>query len=195
MSRLEDFKAHLDRGENAKAEAAFFRLKTEHARLKERHKALQEEHQLLERANDFTRAVETATLVDHAIEPKEGKGILIYGSGFYRQSKVYLAYIAMEDIEAREPIDGMTDRFTPANAYFFAGLDADEKPIWRDDWEAHTADAVALFDMVSPEGEPIHDVGELSVVLDPLTQRVYMAYQSIYDRGVHLRYARRTAVR
>jgi len=125
--------------------------------------------------------------------PKEGKGVLIYGAGFYRQSKVYLAYIAMEDIEAREPIDGMTDRYRPTGAYFFAGLDDDQKPIWRDDWENHTSDAVPLFDMLSPEDEPIHDVGELSVVLDPLTQRFYMAYQSMYDRGVHLRYARKTA--
>lgn len=51
-----------------------------------------------------------------------GKGLLLWGTGKYRQSDVYLAYISLEDITNRSSI------------YFFAGFETNSyKPLWKSD--------------------------------------------------------------
>jgi hypothetical protein len=121
--------------------------------------------------------------------PKPGKGLLLYGSGYYRLSKVYLAYVNLDDIEKALPIEGLEGRYRPSDIYFFAGLDTLGAPIWRSDWENHTSAAAPLFDIRGENGQPAQDIGELSVIFDAKSGKFYMAYQSINDRGVIFRYA------
>ncbi|MEM2872933.1 MAG: DUF4185 domain-containing protein, partial [Nitrososphaerales archaeon] len=58
-----------------------------------------------------------------------GKGLLIWGSGEYRKSDPYLAYMPLESIENKSTIR------------YFKGFDANDKPIWSE----NEGDATPLF--------------------------------------------------
>ena len=117
--------------------------------------------------------------------PKQGKGILIFGTGFYRYSRVYLAYIHLDDIEKRKRSGW--GRYVPAEAYYFAGISKDNKPIWRNDWQNHSTKAKPLFEIYDKDGIPNHYIGEVSVVWDTNTRRFYMTYDTPDTSKVDIR--------
>lgn len=99
-------------------------------------------------------------------EDMDGKVLVIYGSGMYRESDVYLAVQPEEEIEDKESFR------------YFAGLDEEQKPIWSKEEQ----DAVALFD--HPQ------VGELSVTYNPFIERWIMLYNAGEpQRGINMRTA------
>lgn len=96
-----------------------------------------------------------------------GQGVLMWGSGKYRQSDPYLAYVAGRSVEDR-----------PAWR-FFAGTGAGNAP----QWSARLADAVPLF------SHPV--IGELSVTWNRFLRKWLMLYNSSDPRGVNFRVADR----
>jgi hypothetical protein len=95
-----------------------------------------------------------------------GKGLLIWGSGRYRSSDVYLAYMPLDQVERRESI------------WYLAGMGPRaDQPFWSRD----EADAVPLFCG--------GNVGELSVRWNNYLQRWLMLYNSDTPRGIILRMA------
>jgi hypothetical protein len=128
--------------------------------------------------------------------PKKGTGLLLFASGFYRLSKVYLAYIHLNDLEKRRQTEIGIDRYVPKEIYYFAGSDRNGTPTWKSDWENHSKNAAPLFNVYNVKRDPVHDVGELSVVFDENTHFWYMMYNSsrggLNDRGIHFRYAQDT---
>jgi len=133
-----------------------------------------------------------------------GPGLLLYATGFYRNSPVYLAYIDLDELEERtdypEIPNGDNDRPRATQVYFFAGIDYfTKKPVWNKSWDDHNSDAKPIFTMENSAGAPVHDLGELSVVLDERTGMFYMMYQTASDQprnnanetnsSVHFRYA------
>jgi len=96
----------------------------------------------------------------------EGQGMLIWGSGEYRSSDVYLAWMPLEMIE------------DPATLRFFSGLTGEGgTPVWSENEE----DASALFD------QPC--VGELSVSWNPFLERWLILYNCHFTGGVSYRTA------
>jgi hypothetical protein len=84
----------------------------------------------------------------------EGEGILVWGSGGYRRSNVYLAYIPIARIEDR-------------SAYqYFAGIDVNGRPRWASDEQS----AVPLFLSGA--------MGELCVRWNPFLRRFIILYNS-----------------
>lgn len=96
-----------------------------------------------------------------------GAGLMIFGSGDYRQSDVHLAFQPAAAIEAPETIQ------------YFAGLDAADLPMWS----TQEADAQALFN------QPC--VGELSVSYNAFIGKWIMLYNCDSNalRGINLRTA------
>jgi hypothetical protein len=88
-----------------------------------------------------------------------GRGLLIWGSGEYRQSDPYLAYMPLESIENRSSMK------------YFAGIDGNSNPIWS----TNESDAQALFH------DPV--IGELSVMWNPYLQRWIMLYDGVSMRS------------
>jgi hypothetical protein len=82
-----------------------------------------------------------------------GQGLLVWGSGGYRRSNVYLAYVPTTQIEDRSAFS------------FYAGQ-ADGQPVWSGD----EAQAVALILSGS--------IGELCVRRDPFLNRFILLYNS-----------------
>jgi hypothetical protein len=98
--------------------------------------------------------------------PTFGKTLLIWGSGRYRSSDVYLAAMPLEEIAS--------GRFVR----YYAGQRG-ETPIWATDEE----EAAPLF--------PEACVGELSVRWNPFVNRWLILYNSDNPWGIHLRSAER----
>jgi hypothetical protein len=95
----------------------------------------------------------------------QGDGLIFFGSGEYRKSRVYLAYQSTEDVEA------------PSKVRYFSGLNNSNQPIWS----IREADAVPLFDQSL--------VGELSVVYYPTFGKWIMLYNNSLPRGINMRSA------
>jgi hypothetical protein len=94
---------------------------------------------------------------------QDGSGVLLWGSGGYRRSNVYLAYVRLDQIENR------------AAFRFFAGSTPAEPPVWSSD----EAQAVPLFLSGS--------VGELCVRWNPFLRRFILMYNSD-NPGIILEY-------
>lgn len=94
-----------------------------------------------------------------------GKTTLIYGSGAYRASNVYLAAIPSAEIETKSAMR------------FLAGFDSGGLPLWST-WESNAA---PLF------SQP--QVGEFSVAWIPQVQRWVMLYNASSPRGITMRTA------
>jgi hypothetical protein len=95
-----------------------------------------------------------------------GTGLVIFGSGAYRKSNVYLAYQPASEIENSTKIR------------FFAGVDKKGKPLWT----SNEIKSVALFD------QPC--VGELSVTYNSFISRWIMLYNCGNPRGINMRTAK-----
>lgn len=95
----------------------------------------------------------------------EGMGMIIFGSGTYRQSNVKLAFQPVDQIEHKEAIR------------YFTGLNETRIP----QWSADENDAIPLFD------QPC--VGEFSVTHNSLIDRWIMLYNCDAPRGINFRTA------
>jgi hypothetical protein len=95
-----------------------------------------------------------------------GTGLVIFGSGDYRASNVYLAYQPASKIESSTAIR------------YFTGISKKGKPLWSSD----EFDAVALFN------QPC--VGELSVTFNSFINRWIMLYNCGDPRGINMRTAK-----
>lgn len=91
-----------------------------------------------------------------------GRGLLIWGSGEYRKSDPYLAYMPLESIDDESAIR------------YFKGLDNKGSPVWSENEE----DATPLFH------DPI--VGEFSVAWNRYLQRWIMLYDGVFMRSSQL---------
>jgi hypothetical protein len=98
---------------------------------------------------------------------KQGTGLVMFGSGAYRRSNVYLAFQPAAEIGTR------------ASMRYFAGLDGSGQPVWS----AEEKEAQALFD------QPC--VGELSVSYNRFIRQWLMLYNCFLPqwRGINLRTA------
>jgi hypothetical protein len=103
-------------------------------------------------------------VVDNASWPglpeSSGQGLLIWGSGEYRQSSVSLAF---------QPLDQIED---PSSIRYYAGSDS---------WSTSEADAIPLFEETC--------VGELSVLWNPHLEKWLMTYNCGWPRGILFRTA------
>lgn len=97
----------------------------------------------------------------------QGKGLVIFGSGNYRESHVYLAF---------QPESGIEN---PETIRYFAGLDEKEQPLWDTDEK----NALPVFPMSEPS------VGELSVSYNPFIKRWILMYNCGNPRGINVRTA------
>jgi len=88
----------------------------------------------------------------------EGSGMLMFGSGQYRQSDVRLAFQPQDKIETR------------ASICYFAGMDTEREPTWS----CNEEDAVPLFDLPC--------VGELSVKFNRFIRKWIMLYNCGKER-------------
>jgi hypothetical protein len=106
-------------------------------------------------------------IVDNARFPglpsSTGSGLIVFGSGAYRASDAYLAYMPLSDIEDRGAV-----------RYYAGGVN---QPTWSD----LEADAVPLFDQ--PQ------IGEISVVWESAIDGWLMLYNAADPRGINLRVA------
>ncbi len=98
--------------------------------------------------------VETDVSLWPGFPDSEGDGLVIFGSGSYRASDVYLAYQPAASIAAK------------TNISYFKGFDASYNPLWS----SSESDAVALF------SHPV--VGELSVSYNSFIGRWLMLYNA-----------------
>ncbi len=96
-----------------------------------------------------------------------GPGLVMFGSGAYRQSNVYLAFQPEAQISTRSSIR------------YYAGLDGAGRPVWS----ASEASARALFN------QPC--VGELSVSYNAFIRKWIMLYNCVLSqtRGILMRWA------
>lgn len=108
-------------------------------------------------------------VVDNAEIPglpqTQGQGVLLWGSGPYRRSDPFLAYLPASSVEQ------------PQTLRFFAGLDGDNRPRWS----AEEPQAVPLF------SHPC--IGELSVAWNPFLKKWLMLYNCGDPRGINFRAA------
>lgn len=116
-----------------------------------------------------TRFINVApTVVENAEIPGlpdvTGKGILLFGSGAYRQSDPYLAYLPMENVE------------DPQALRYFIGLDENGIPRWSD----KETEASALF--------AAGCIGEISAAWNPFIRKWLMLY-NCHGRGIVFRTA------
>jgi hypothetical protein len=96
---------------------------------------------------------------------QSGRGVLLWGSGMYRKSDPYLAFLPLDKTEDRNSI------------LFFAGLNADGTTRWS----AAEADASPLFHQAC--------LGELSVAWNPYLHKWIMLYNCKSPRGINFRVA------
>lgn len=99
------------------------------------------------------------------IPEDKGEGLVMFGSGKYRQSNVYLAY---------QPASGIEDSET---IRYFSGNDKNDEPLWS----SREVDAVPLFE------QPC--VGEFSVSYNTFIERWIMLYNCGDPRGINMRTA------
>lgn len=97
--------------------------------------------------------------------PTSGDTVLIWGSGKYRESDLYLACVPAASIEDKSSLR------------YFSGTDAKNLPRWS----PAESDAAPLFH--HPQ------IGEFSVVWYERVQRWLMLYGALEPRGIHFRYA------
>lgn len=97
----------------------------------------------------------------------EGDGHVIFGSGKYRESHVYLAYQPAAKIE------------DPASIRYFSGVDEAGVPLWN----SNERDSRPLFDLQNP------CVGEFSVSYNKFIKKWIMMYNCGNPRGINLRTA------
>jgi hypothetical protein len=97
---------------------------------------------------------------------KVGQGLLLWGSGLYRRSNVYLAYLPLTGVELKN------------NLRYFAGIQAGSR---RPIWSAQESDAVALFN--HPE------IGELSVTWNQFLRVWLILYNTDHPVGINFRVA------
>jgi len=88
-----------------------------------------------------------------------GRGLLIWGSGEYRKSDPYLAYMPLESIENK------------STTRYFRGLDSSGNPEWSEKEE----EAIPLFH------DPV--IGEFSVAWNRYLQRWIMLYDGVSMRS------------
>ena len=98
---------------------------------------------------------------------QEGRGHVIFGSGSYRMSYVYLAYQPEMEIE------------NPQSIRYFAGVDKKSVPIWVTD----ETFSLPVFILESP------CVGELSVSYNKILDRWILLYNCNNPRGINIRTA------
>ena len=96
---------------------------------------------------------------------REGQGLLLWGSGTYRRSDPYLAYIPLSSVEDRGTLS------------YFSGLTAEGSP----HWSTSEAEAMSLFT------HPC--IGELSVAWNPFLRQWLMLYNCGNPRGINFRVA------
>jgi hypothetical protein len=96
---------------------------------------------------------------------RSGKGVLLWGSGVYRQSDLYLAYL---------PLDRVEDRIS---LRYYAGLN--ENGAAR--WSTAEEEATPLFHQGC--------LGELSVAWNPFLHKWLLLYNCSSPRGVNFRVA------
>lgn len=101
------------------------------------------------------------------IPENEGEGLIIFGSGRYRESTVYLAYQPASEIEDRGSIR------------YFAGVDDEGKPLWN----TSETEALPVFELDAP------CVGELSVSYNTFIDRWILLYNCGNPRGINMRTA------
>jgi len=102
-----------------------------------------------------------------AFAPGSGKVLVIFGTGPYRRSNIYLAVQPSDQIES------------PSSVRYFAGLDSSGQPVLS----SNEDDAQALFN------QPV--VGELSVSYNRFINKWIMLYNSFMptSRGINMRTA------
>ena len=94
-----------------------------------------------------------------------GNGLVLFGSGAYRQSDVRLAYQPADQIEA------------PQSIRFLTGVDQNNIPLWSEEED----DATPLFSQSC--------VGEFSVTYNRFLQKWLMLYNCDAPRGINFRTA------
>jgi len=97
-----------------------------------------------------------------SLPENNGRGLLIWGSGEYRKSDPYLAWMPYDAIENKSKL------------WYFKGTDANNSPLWSQDEN----DAVALFH------DPI--IGEFSVFWNQYVNRWIMFYGGVSMRSAVL---------
>lgn len=97
---------------------------------------------------------------------QEGEGLVVFGSGTYRSSHVYLAYQPVSEIKNKSSIQ------------YFAGI-KDGKPVWTKKEEY----AKPIFQLTNP------GVGELSVSYNKFIKKWILLYNHGEPRGINLRTA------
>ncbi|MDO5523566.1 MAG: DUF4185 domain-containing protein [Bacteroidia bacterium] len=98
------------------------------------------------------------------LPPHEGDGLLLFASGAYRKSHVYLAY---------QPLSGIKNK---NSIRYFAGI-KDEKPLWN----KNEKDAQPIFRLSDP------GVGELSASYNKFIKKWILMYNHGDPRGINLR--------
>lgn len=97
----------------------------------------------------------------------QGEGLVMFGSGAYRESNVKLAFQSASQIETKSSIR------------YFTGLDAAGLPLWS----TNESQAIDLFDLPT--------VGEISVSYNKFIRRWIMLYNDFdYYRGINMRTAK-----
>ncbi len=96
----------------------------------------------------------------------QGQGLLLWGSGTYRKSDPYLAYISLDSVEDRRALR------------YFAGLEPGSS---QPRWSPNESEAVPLFT------HPC--IGELSVAWNPFLRKWLMLYNCGNPRGINFRVA------
>lgn len=95
------------------------------------------------------------------------EGLITFGSGRYRESKLYLLYQPANEIE------------NPNSRNFFAGVDSEGNPIW----ENFESEALPLFEMESD------CIGEFSVSYNKYIGKWILLYNCGNPRGINMRTA------
>ncbi|HBX19934.1 MAG TPA: hypothetical protein DEF88_05775, partial [Porphyromonadaceae bacterium] len=96
----------------------------------------------------------------------EGDGLVLFASGDYRKSQIYLAYQPITEIKNKKSIK------------YFAGI-KDGKPLWNKKEE----DAQPIFRLTNP------GVGELSASYNKFIKKWILLYNHDDPRGINLRTA------
>jgi len=96
---------------------------------------------------------------------QQDQGLVLFGTGEYRKSKVYLACQKSEDIE------------NPASIQYFTGINNANIP----QWSSNESDAVPLFNQSG--------IGELSVCYYSEFNRWILLYNNVEPRGINIRAA------
>lgn len=97
---------------------------------------------------------------------QEGDGLLLFASGKYRESQIYLAYQPLSQIRSKNAIR------------YFAGM-KEGKPLWN----KNEKDAQPIFWQSNPQ------VGELSVTYNSFIDKWILLYNHGDPRGINLRTA------